>query len=182
MSEIELLERAKRNDHEALEKIFVENKTQIFSMIHNMVGDRMIAEDLTMETFEKAFKNINNFVPNYKIETWISKIGKNHAIDYLRRQSKRPTCRDIIIDITDNTNPEKDFISKEQVIIIEKIVNDLKGIYKEILMMWLDEKSYKEISTTLNIPMGTLAPYLRNIRKRIMKEKNKFELQTKQNK
>ena len=42
---------------EALEKIFVENKTQIFSMIHNMVGDRMIAEDLTMETFEKAFKN-----------------------------------------------------------------------------------------------------------------------------
>lgn len=174
MSELELLQRAQNDDELAFKEIFHQNKYLVYIQIFDMVKDHDTAEDLMMETFEKAFKNIKKFVPNYKINSWICAIAKNHTLDYIRKQAIRPRKEELTVNISDNWNPEKIVIGNEQEKILEKIVSDLKGVYKEILLLCMDGKSYKEISETLNIPIGTLAPYLSFTRKKIIKQQNKY--------
>jgi RNA polymerase sigma-70 factor (ECF subfamily) len=175
MTELELLNRAQDNDQQAFKKIFVKYEPVIFYMIYQMVPNCVIAEDLTIETFEKAFRDIKKFVPNYKLLSWISKIGKNHTLDYIRAQNSRPKFVELDYMLQDHWSPEKQLIAKEEVSIIEKIVDDLNGTYKDIVKLRIEGNSYKEISEKLNIPIGTVEGYIHVSRKRILKKRDEFD-------
>jgi RNA polymerase sigma factor (sigma-70 family) len=175
MTELELLKRAQNNDQQAFKKIFVKYEPVIFYMINQMIPNYAIAEDLTMETFEKAFRDIKNFVPNYKLLSWISKIGKNHTLDYIRAQNIRPKLVELDYMLQDHWTPEKEFIGKEEITIIEKIVDDLNGSYKDIVKLRIEGCSYKEISEKLNVPAGTVQGYLHVGRKRILKKRDEID-------
>lgn len=180
MSELELLHRAKNNDELAFKEIFVRNRPQIFYVIFKMVNNQIVAEDLTMETFEKAFAQIHKFVPNYKISTWLVRIGKNRAIDYLRMEAIRPKRVTLDFLISDPQNPENILIGTEEAAILEKIVGNMKeGTTKRCINLRMEGKSCKEICEKLDLPIGTVNPALRRARIHIKKEKIKFESRAK---
>jgi RNA polymerase sigma-70 factor (ECF subfamily) len=172
MSETELLQRAQNDDQKAFSEILEQYKFSIYYMIRQIIGDSWIAEDLTMETFERAFKDIKNFVPDYKLITWIIKIGRNRAIDYLRRESKKPKFAeldDILLkyynpEFVEHWNPEKEIIDKEETEILEKIIDNVNPVYKKAMDLWLDGNSCKEISKKLSMPIGTVCPNIRKAR------------------
>jgi len=175
MTELELLKRAQNNDQQAFKKIFVKYEPVIFYMINQMIPNYAIAEDLTMETFEKAFRDIKKFVPNYKLLSWISKIGKNHTLDYIRAQNIRPKLVELDYMLQDHWTPEKELIGKEEITIIEKIVDNLGGSYKDIVKLRIEGDSYREISEKLNVPAGTVQGYLHVGRKRILKKRDEID-------
>ena len=53
-----------------------------------MTGDPHDADDLTIEAFGKAFKNINQYSPTFAFSTWLFKIATNNCIDFLRKKTK----------------------------------------------------------------------------------------------
>jgi len=170
MTELELVERAQNGDEKAFKEIVRKYKQPLFYMIYQIVNNIIVAEDLTMEAFEKSFKDIKKFVPRYKFSTWLFKIGKNHAIDYVRVNGRKPYFVELDHTIAESVDPEKQLVSMEQVDCIEKAVRSLKGKYKEIITLRAEGSSYKEISQKMNIPMGVVSNYIHRTRKQILKD------------
>jgi len=72
-------------DHWSFEEIYREWQTPIYTYILRLVGDREQAEDLTQETFLKAFRALPKMGAELKLAAWLYRIGTNTAYDALRR-------------------------------------------------------------------------------------------------
>lgn len=174
MKELEILKRAQHNDQKAFTEIFKQYKSYIFHEVYEIVQDFTVAEDLTMITFEKVFRNIKKFVPNYKLSTWMVKIGRNVAIDYVRRQSIKPRSTELVNTIPNYYTPEEELIIKEREKILETAVTHLNGNYKKIMTMKIEgDKKCREIADELNVPLNTVVGYVRVGRKKILLEQEK---------
>lgn len=135
-----------------------------------MVNNPSDAEDLTIEAFGKAFRNIDTYTPRFAFSTWLFMIATNNCIDFIRKKQVAPMSIDqgqessdyITVNIpSDMPDPEEALINDQKIAILRKIVNQLKSPYKEIIeLRYYKEYSYEEISTELKIPIGTVKAQL----------------------
>src|SRR5437868_13576854 len=75
-------------DQKAYAELMSLYKDSIYFMLLKMVNNRDDADDLTIEAFGKAFKNIKQYTPDYAFSTWLFKIATNNCIDFIRRKKK----------------------------------------------------------------------------------------------
>ncbi len=163
----ELISLALSGDQKAYADIVKRFREQIYHFIYRMVKDKAQAEDLTQETFIKAFRALSSFNSDYAFSTWLYKIAANNCIDYFRKK-KLATCSldtpikakngEIQRDFPDKEQgPESELISKERTGQIQVAIDSLPKKYKEaILLRHSQDKSYEEIAKELNIPLGTV--------------------------
>lgn len=170
--ELEIINLAKNGSNKAFEKILKRYKLPIFFMIYQMVNNATVAEDLTMESFEKAFKNIERFTPDYRLSTWIYRIAKNHTLDHIKSVSLRPKTVELDYMLQDSWTPEDQMIGQEQANIIQNAIEHLHGNYRKIMLMRLEGKKYKDIAKKLKVPIGTVQGYLNLSKKKILTEQN----------
>src|SRR6056297_3873137 len=86
--DIALVEKAKAGDQQAYGQLMGKYRDSIYYMLLKMVNNPVDAEDLTIEAFGKAFKNIDQYTPNYAFSTWLFKIATNNCIDFIRRKKE----------------------------------------------------------------------------------------------
>src|SRR5205085_9632923 len=84
----DLIARARRGDDEAFRLIFERYARPIISFIYDMVGQRELAEDLTQETFVRAYKNLNALQDDAKLSMWLFGIAKKVARESLRSRHR----------------------------------------------------------------------------------------------
>src|SRR5512142_532602 len=82
----ELVLQAMEGDQKAYAELLGRYRDAIYFMLLKMVNNSSDAEDLTIEAFGKAFKNINQYTPNYAFSTWLFKIATNNCIDFIRKK------------------------------------------------------------------------------------------------
>ena len=73
------------NDQKAFAHLMDKYWNTLYYVILKMVKTPEDAEDLAIETFHKAFLNLNKYSPNFAFSTWLFKIGTNSTIDFLRK-------------------------------------------------------------------------------------------------
>ncbi len=131
------------------------------------------AENILQEVFIKAYTKINSYNSNYSFSSWIYRIAHNHTIDYYKKNSKKETVN---LEWDDNINFLNLLESDENILEniwkkelnkkIWEIINSLDIKYKEILILkFLEEKNYKEISDILKIPEWTVATLINRWKK-----------------
>lgn len=77
---------ARAGDPVAFERLFERYHTPVLNYLHRMVGDRALAEDLTQDSFIKAYKALPNTRPDLAFKAWLYRIATNTAISHLRRK------------------------------------------------------------------------------------------------
>jgi RNA polymerase sigma-70 factor (ECF subfamily) len=121
------------------------------------------AEDITIQTFSKAFNKIDTYNEEFKFKTWLIAISKNIHIDLIRKQKKsiRNTSNDNddnyfqIID--DSPTPEDKIITEQNLANLLRDIKKLKPHYQEVInLRFFQELSYKEISKELNEPINNV--------------------------
>src|SRR5262245_22738059 len=80
----ELVARVCEGDSEAFRLIFERYSRPVIRFIYDMVNDRELAEELTQETFVRAFRSIRRMREDTKISTWLFGIARNVARESLR--------------------------------------------------------------------------------------------------
>ncbi|MCB9295579.1 MAG: sigma-70 family RNA polymerase sigma factor [Lewinellaceae bacterium] len=130
------------------------------------------AEDVLQEAFLKIWKNLNAFDPALKLSSWLYRIVHNQAISCLRRKrsfgkDKKEAFDDKrFSDLPDEGpagNPEA---MEETGRHIHEILDELPLKYKEVLVLkFLENMSYEEISDVLKIPEGTVATRINRAKK-----------------
>jgi RNA polymerase sigma-70 factor (ECF subfamily) len=165
-----LVQLAIKGDEKAYAELLERYKDAIYYMLLKMVNNKNDAEDLTIEAFGKAFKNIEQYTPNYAFSTWLFKIATNNCIDFIRKKK----ANIISIDNGDENNevsppslqsntldPEKDMIKNQKVKLMRSVVHKLKPRYRKLVeLRYFKEYSYEEIAQELNLPLGTVKAQL----------------------
>src|SRR6056297_3037024 len=95
-----LVQLAVKGDERSYAELLDRYKDAIYYMLLKMVNNKNDAEDLTIEAFGKAFKNIEQYTPNYAFSTWLFKIATNNCIDFIRKRK----ANIVSIDQTDEGN------------------------------------------------------------------------------
>jgi len=129
--------------------------------------DREDAENILQEVFIKAYRNINSYNPKYSFSSWIYRIAHNHALDFYRKyKNKQKVSLDWddeeywgLLNMFDSwENIEANMVSKELIWKIKAILLTLDIKYKEVLILkFLEEKNYDEVSDILKVPTWTVA-------------------------
>lgn len=131
------------------------------------------AEDISIQSFSKAFDKIDTFKEEYNFKTWLIQISKNIHIDLLRKKnasirSKTTTeVDDVVYKIIDDTpTPEDKLITEQNLAQLLRYIKQLKPHYQEIInLRYFQELSYKEISEVLDEPMNNVKVKLLRARK-----------------
>lgn len=84
--ESDLVARARAGDSWAFERLFEQYHAPILNYLHRMVGDRAMAEDLTQDSFVKAYRALPDTKPDLAFKAWLYRIATNTAISQLRRR------------------------------------------------------------------------------------------------
>ncbi|MDO4461037.1 MAG: sigma-70 family RNA polymerase sigma factor [Bacteroidia bacterium] len=168
--DLELVGRAIAGDQKAYAELLSRYRDSIYFMLLKMVNNKSDAEDLTIEAFGKAFKNIRQYSPNYAFSTWLFKIASNNGIDFLRRKrgfivsidgddQKEDSKPMTVID--EGLDPAETMIKSQIADLVRTVVQKLKPRYRTLVeMRYFQELSYEEIATQLELPLGTVKAQL----------------------
>nr|WP_300004084.1 sigma-70 family RNA polymerase sigma factor [Tissierella sp.] len=130
------------------EKIYGVYFTDVYYYALSLSKDKSISEDLTSETFLKAIKSIDSFRGETSLRVWLCQIAKNEYFSRLRKD-KRLDFRDNLETVTSieiSNSLEKDFISEDQALKINRMILLLDEPYGEIFKLrFYGEMSFKQI-------------------------------------
>jgi len=164
-----IIQAALKGDQKAFTELMGHYRDSIYFMLLKMVNNKNDAEDLTLETFGKAFKNIQTYTPSFAFSTWLFKIASNNCIDFLRK--KKIMQMHITLDNNSDDNasdayytlqastpdPEEHMILKQKEKLMQTIVSKLSPRYRKLIeLRYFKELSYDEIAKELAIPIGTV--------------------------
>lgn len=165
-----------QKDEQAYAMLMKSYKKPVYHMVLKMVRNVDDAEDLTIEAFAKAFKNLHKFKKDYTFSTWLFRIATNNAIDFIRKKKLETTSlnsaytddngANVNIDLPDKElNPQEKAIKSQKIELIQLFVTKLPAKYQRLVRLrYFDELSYDEIAKELDAPLGTVKAQLHRAR------------------
>lgn len=167
-----VLKATEQGDQAAYAELMGRYKDSIYYLFFKMVNNKDDAEDLMIDSFGKAFRNLHLYQPTYAFSTWLFRIATNNGIDHIRKK-KIDTFSidkkiagsdgdDMKIDIKSSSlNPEEELITEQKKLLVKELVDKLKPKYRQLIeMRYYDELSYEEIAEKLEMPLGTVKAQL----------------------
>jgi RNA polymerase sigma-70 factor (ECF subfamily) len=161
-----------KGDQQAYAELMKNYRDALYFMLLKMTNNPQDADDLTIEAFGKAFKNLNQYTPNYAFSTWLFRIASNNCIDFMRRKRRTVNAVNSPPDDDQNNNteqqipsdtmdPEESMIRDQKIETMHAVVEKLKPHYRKLIeLRYFKEYSYEEIANEMNLPIGTVKAQL----------------------
>jgi RNA polymerase sigma-70 factor (ECF subfamily) len=160
----EAITKAKANDQKAFNFLLDKHWDYVYGFQLKRLENENDAEDITIQTFSKAFDKIESFNENYTFKTWLITISKNLHIDLLRKEKssilkqKPLQSGDEAYSIPDDSPSIEDKLITEQN--LAKLLRDIKCLkphYQEVIQLrYFQEYSYKQMALELNEPINNI--------------------------
>ena len=161
---LQQIQLAKEGQQHAFKYLLDSFWMDVYAFQLKRVRNEYDAEEITIQTFSRAFDKLDTFDEQYSFKTWLITISKNIHIDLLRKSktsitantADEPTER--VNKIVDETPSIEDILISEQH--LAQLLSDIKQLkphYQEVInLRYFQEKSYKEIATYLKEPMNNV--------------------------
>lgn len=138
----------------AIEELYKENFDVVFKYLFCLTHDLNISEELTQETFYRAFKNINKFKGDSKLSTWLCQIAKNLWYDEINKKKKNVVSYEENINLVEvdfDESLEEKVISKDNKLKLYRKLQKLDEQSREVIYLRITgDLSFKEIGEILN--------------------------------
>ena len=124
-------------DDNGIVEIVNDYKDGLILYLNKYVSNIHIAEDLAEDTFFKIMVKKPRYTKKYTFQAWLYAIGRNVAIDHIRKQAKyiKTPVDDLEMLVLEEETLEQSYIKDEEKIIVHKVLGQLKPEYKQVL--WL---------------------------------------------
>ena len=116
------------------EKLFNENREFIFKYLMKMTRDITLSEELTQETFFRAYMNYASLKNKEKASVWLCQIAKNTCFAWYNEQKKKEPLENLEL-VSDDQNIEETFVQKELSQKALHRLHELEDPYKEVFML-----------------------------------------------
>ena len=162
-----LVERAQRGDKRAFELLVIKYHRKLGRLLSRMVRDAAEVEDITQETFIKAYRALPQFRGESAFYTWLYRIGVNTAKNYLVTRKRQPVSSDVQADDAENyeegdilrdvATPEAELQTKQIAQAVNAAVDALpEELRTAITLREIEGMSYEEIAQFMDCPIGTV--------------------------
>ena len=164
MEIIKNIEKAKIGDQVAFTFLLDFYWNEVYAFMLKRTENETDAEDITIETFSKAFDKLATYNPEFQFNTWLIAIAKNVHIDILRKKKSS-----LFVEITDeddyqayniaDTTPsaEDKLITEQNLSQLLQYIKELKLHYQEVIQLrYFQEMSYQEIANQLDEPLSNV--------------------------
>lgn len=171
-----LIQEARKGDQRAFALLLDRYRDAIYRTVHKMVHNKEDADDLTIEAFGKAFHKLESYQPKYAFSTWLFRIAINNCIDHIRKKRLQILSIDEPVDEEGHQdyaanirfrglNPEERVIRTQRLNLMRRTLEQLSNKYRLMIeLRYFEELSYEEISTELEMPIGTVKAQLHRAR------------------
>ena len=135
--------------------------------------DEEEAKDVLQDIFIKIYLNLNDFDHSLKFSSWIYRVAHNQVIDHWRKSQVRPSTTidpddAFWLSVADDLDLEAEANRRELGVKIRKLIDRLEGDYRAILILrYLEDKDYQEISDIMKKPIGTVATLINRAKKKL---------------
>lgn len=159
-----IIEKAINGDQVAFTTLLDMYWNEVYGFMLKRTENETDAEDITIETFSKAFDKIANYNPEFQFNTWLIAIAKNVHIDMLRKKKIS-----LFVDMNDeedhqaynvaDTTPsaEDKLITEQNLSRLLAYIKELKPHYQEVIQLrYFQELSYQEIAEQLAEPLSNV--------------------------
>ncbi len=165
----QLVERAQRGDKQAFELLVIKYQRKLARLLSQFIRDAAEVEDVTQETFIKAYRSLSSFRGDSAFYTWLYRIGINAAKNFLVAQKRRASTTSNGFDIEDAENfeeasqlreldtPESELMSKQIAQTVHQSLHELPDeLRTAITLREIEGLSYEEIANVMSCPTGTV--------------------------
>ena len=165
-ADLALVRRAKKGDYRAFDLLVLKYQSRIVSIAFKFVKEIQLAEDISQESFIKAYRSIDSFREESAFYTWLYRITANTAKNYLVSKGRRKESSISDLSISENEDffelPNND--SPEQILMAQSLKNTiydaLSGLPEEtrtaLSLREFEGLNYEEIAEIMNCPVGTV--------------------------
>jgi len=169
LSDETLVEKIINDDQELFGEVVKRYQDKLERYISRLSSSKEQSQDIVQDSLIKTFKNLKSFNPKYKFSSWIYRIAHNEAINLFKKESKyqKFSFSDWLGEVLpSNVNVEEEVSDKIDLEQLKKKIDKLDLKYKDVLILYyLEEKKYKEISRILKIPTSTVGIRLKRAKK-----------------
>src|SRR5262245_30511699 len=159
-ADLDLARRARRGDAAAFDSLVIRFQGPIYRFCWRMLRGPH-AEDVTQETFVRAFVHFDRFDPERPLLPWLLAIARRLCLDLLRREQVMARTEGIDVPAEPLPSPERHASIREDISRLERALADLdEGPRSAIYLFHLEELSYRDIAAALEVPIGTVMTWL----------------------
>ncbi|MEA4904271.1 ECF RNA polymerase sigma-E factor [bioreactor metagenome] len=141
----------------------------IYKVCFMYASDNDELNDLYQEVLINLWRSHDAFRGNATYSTWIYRIGLNTCISYIRQKKRRPLLIPLGVDL-ENIAEQKN--NREELRELYRLINQLSKIEKAIVLLYLEEKTYDEISEIVGITRGNVGVKLNRIKTKLKEMSN----------
>ena len=151
--------------------IIQQNKKLIFKVCNLYCKDEEDRKDLVQEVIFQLWRSFPKYDAQYKLSTWMYRIALNVAISFYRKERPRKEntiqIDDILTDIADEHSQEE---LNEKVNLLYAFINRLDELNKALMLLYLDDNSYKEMADILGITETNVATKISRIKQNLKQQ------------
>jgi len=149
--------------------ILKENKRILYKVVYSYCQSSEDRKDLEQEIIIQLWKSLKYYNKDFKLSTWIYRIALNVAISHYRRDFKRKKTNTpyngTIFQIAEEENLAEEHISRTD--LLYKFINQLDEFNKAIIILYLEDKSYKEIAEIIGLTETNVGTKINRIKKKL---------------
>jgi len=161
-------------DKDRFIQILKENKWVLYKVISLYCKDLEDRKDLEQEILIQLWKSIESYNGQYKISTWIYKVAMNVAISFYRSNKTRKLKTDSITESIFQVQTEISEPLDEERKFLNDFINQLDEFNREILILYMDDHSYKEIADIVGITESNVGTKINRIKKKLQENYEKL--------
>jgi RNA polymerase sigma-70 factor, ECF subfamily len=173
-SDVQLVERALAGDEDACRTLVSRHERSVYNLVVRMLRNPAQAQDLTQDTFIRAFRHLASFDSAHKFSNWILRIARNAAIDAIRRREPewvpleaeegRASPAASMPAPAGDDGPRR-LERQEAARALEAALAHLRPEYREVVILrYHEDLSYEEIAEVTALPLGTVKSFLHRAR------------------
>ncbi len=168
--EADLLAQARGGSTRAFEEIVERHQRRVYAVARRIVRRHEVADDVTQETFIRAYQALDSFDLSRPFAPWICRIAANTAINHVRsKEFREEALPDSLADT--ETSPDEPERRLQEIETREAVAEALHSLPAEqrvvFVLRTIEELSYKEIAETLAISIGTVMSRLSRAREKL---------------
>lgn len=158
------------NQDEVL-RLIQEHQKIIYKICNSYCSNKTDREDLGQEIVYQLIKSYPTFRPHYKFSTWMYRVALNVAISFYRKAKKEGNITLVDRHEDYGDNDDHAILMEENIKILQQFIDELKELDKALMILYLESKSYKEITDIIGISETNVATRISRIKEKL---KQKF--------
>lgn len=158
---------AKSYREQQFKQLIADHGATISRVCYMYSDERNLFSDLYQETLINIWQGFDKFRGDANISTWIYRVTLNTCITYYRKNKMKISS----VPLENNYDVAEEISTKsEDLKTMYRLISKLKKLDRAIIMLWLDEKTYDEISDITGLTRNNVASRLRRIKQKLVEE------------